>query len=132
MLGMAACSGPETTPAAATPNPTGTATATPSPSATPSPTVSPSPSPSPLAAGTYLALGDSLAVGVGATRQDEGGYVARLYRALSSPDGVPRATGLVNLAIGGETSSSMIASGQLAAAVDAIREADPPVALVTL
>jgi lysophospholipase L1-like esterase len=71
-------------------------------------------------------------VGAGATRPNERGYVARLYRALSASDAVPRALQLRNLAIGGETSTSMIAGGQLAAAVDAIGSAQPPVVLVTL
>jgi acyl-CoA thioesterase I len=132
IVGLAACSDAEPTPSLAAPSPTATADATPSPPSTPSSTPSPSPTPSPAAAGTYLVLGDSLAVGVGATRPDETGYVARLSRALASADATPRVTDLVNLAIGGETSTSMIASGQLAAAVDAIRVADPPVMLVTL
>jgi lysophospholipase L1-like esterase len=69
---------------------------------------------------------------VGATRPDETGYVARLYQALSQPGAVPHATALRNLAVGGETSTSMIRDGQLVEAVDAIARADPPIALVTL
>jgi lysophospholipase L1-like esterase len=108
------------------------ASATPPATSTPSPSPSPSPSPTPQEAGTYLALGDSLAVGAGATRPDETGYVARLNRSLSGADASPRVTALRNLAIGGETSTSMIRGGQLAAAVDAIAGAEPAVVLVTL
>jgi lysophospholipase L1-like esterase len=108
--------------------PTRTATPVPAPSQTPSPT----PSPSPPAVGTYLALGDSLAFGVGATRPAEIGYVGRLFRALSEADSPLHATALVNLAVGGETSTSMIHGGQLAAATNKIAAAEPPVVLVTL
>jgi lysophospholipase L1-like esterase len=133
---LAACSAPETTPTP-TASPVAslvspTASSSPSPTSSPTPSEIVSPSPSRATAGTYLALGDSLAVGAGATRPDATGYVARFYRALSAPDAVPRATDLRNLAIGGETSASMIASGQLAAAVDAIGTSEPPVVLVTL
>ncbi len=54
-------------------------------------TLGPTPS-----AGTYLALGDSLAVGVGATRPAELGYVARIGASIA-----PAST--VNVAISGET-----------------------------
>ena len=60
------------------------------------------------------------------------GYVALLARSLGSAESAPRATALVNLAVSGETSTSMIRTGQLAAAADAIAAADPPVVLVTL
>jgi lysophospholipase L1-like esterase len=43
-----------------------------------------------------------------------------------------RVATLRNLAVSGETTTSMIRDGQLVAALDAIRVADPPVALVTL
>ena len=82
--------------------------------------------------GTYLALGDSLAVGVGATRPDETGYVAALARALGAPGAMPPVAAHRNLAISGETSDSMINGGQLARAVGEIARADPPVTLVTL
>lgn len=114
----------------------------PSPAPTVTPTASPTPSPSPTPtstatptqaadAGTYLALGDSLAVGAGASRPDETGYVALIARALSDEGAVPAVATLRNLAIGGETSSSMQA-GQLDEAVRVIEEADPPISLVTL
>jgi lysophospholipase L1-like esterase len=88
----------------------------------------------PSARGIYLALGDSLAVGVGATRPAETGYVARLHRALARGDAGPGPGigDLRNLAVSGETSRSMIEGGQLEAAVRTIEDADPAVALVTL
>lgn len=104
-----------------TPSPTATARPTPTPLASPPPT-----------AGTYLALGDSLAVGVGATQPDATGYVALIHRALVGPEATPRVGTLTNLAVSGETSASMIAGGQLAAALNAIAVAQPPVALVSL
>jgi acyl-CoA thioesterase I len=133
---LVGCSSPEEASPTMAPIPTMTTAATPTPSPTPSASPSPeppTPTPSPIAAaGTYLALGDSLAVGAGASRPDETGYVARLHRALSEPNASPRVIVLRNLAIGGETSSSMRNGGQLAAALDAIADADPPIALVTL
>ncbi len=99
------------------------------PTPTPAPTATETPA-APVAR-TYLALGDSLAVGVGASRPDETGYVARLFRAIST-DAELRPSALVNLAVSGETSTSMIRDGQLAAALDAVTNPDPPVVLVTL
>ncbi|TCJ13698.1 SGNH/GDSL hydrolase family protein [Rubrobacter taiwanensis] len=88
----------------------------------------PSEEPPPL---TYLSLGDSLAVGVGASDPDELGYTP-LYR-----DRLAEATGreveLVNLGVSGETSSSMIGESgdsQLDQAVRVLRES--PEAVVTL
>jgi acyl-CoA thioesterase I len=74
---------------------------------------------------TYLALGDSLAVGVGATRPSELGYPARLAARLGGLE-------LRNMAISGETSRSFVEGGQLDASLDAIAGADPRVGLVTL
>jgi lysophospholipase L1-like esterase len=104
------------------------------PTRTPRPTApaTPSPPPTPRPAGTYLALGDSLAVGVGATDPARTGYVPLLFAAFRDADEGPRLGVLRNLAVGGETSTSMIESGQLAAALDAIATADPPIGLVTL
>jgi lysophospholipase L1-like esterase len=82
--------------------------------------------------GIYLALGDSLAVGVGATRPAETGYVGVLARALSSNGTTPVIQSHRNLAISGETSQSMIRGGQLDDAIALIARADPPVTLVTL
>lgn len=82
-------------------------------------------SPPNVAGGSYLALGDSLAVGVGATMPSELGYTARIAHLI----GVERFT---NLAVSGETSGSFIDGGQLAAATTAIATSNPPVTLVTL
>lgn len=68
---------------------------------------------------------------MGATQPDRG-YAARLYRSLSRAGAEPHVTDLRNLAVGGETSGSMIRDGQLAQAVEAIQRAEPPVVLVTL
>ena len=129
---VAGCETPEasSTGATLTPTPSPTLTPSPSPSPTATPAPTPSPSPTPLAAGTYLALGDSLAVGVGASQPAETGYVGRLFRDLSESD--LATTALLNLAVSGETSTSMIRTGQLASALDAISTADPQVAIVTL
>lgn len=95
------------------------------PPPTPVTTPSPSPSPLPISAGTYLALGDSLAVGVGATDPEQLGYVPRIHAALET-------SVLRNLSVSGETSASLLHGGQLDAALDLMAVADPPVTLVTL
>ena len=129
---LTACSaGEETPPPSASATPDTTPSTGLSPPATASPTPSASPSPREPQAGTYLALGDSLAVGVGATQPSETGYVARLHRALSADDATPRVSVLSNLAVSGETSTSMIRDGQLAEALEVIG-GEAPVALVTL
>lgn len=128
---IAACAAPdEPSPSPAAPS-TSRPSATPDATSTPvpTPTTTPEPSPTPPTAGIYLALGDSLAVGVGATRPEETGYVARLHRLLSEE---ARVTDLRNLAVSGETSTSMIRTGQLAAAIETIETADPPISVVTL
>ena len=61
----------------------------------------------------YLALGDSLAVGVGASDAASTGYVPLIHEAL----GGDAAYELVNLGVRGERTDSMIAEGQLDAAV---------------
>ncbi len=130
---LAGCSDRESD-ATTTVSPTETPSAHPRSTSSPSvsPTAEPTATPTPAAdGGTYLALGDSLAVGVGASRPDETGYVARIAQALSADEAMPRASLLRNLAISGETSASMRA-GQLDEAVRAIEAADPPVSLVTL
>ena len=70
-------------------------------------------------------------MGVGATQPVETGYVARLHRTLSAADAVPRVSELRNVAVSGETSTSMIRDGQLAEAIEII-DGDANVALVTL
>jgi acyl-CoA thioesterase I len=131
MAALAGCvAADEPSPTAEPPAASASASARPTLSPTPSP--SPTSSPTPPAAGTYLALGDSLAVGVGATRPDETGYVALLFSALSQPDSALTVGALRNMAVSGETSTSMIRTGQLAAAIEAIHSAESPITLVTL
>jgi lysophospholipase L1-like esterase len=84
--------------------------------------------------GVYLALGDSLAVGVGATAPT-GGYVARLFAFFQDPRHA-NITTLTNLAVPGETSTSFITTSvgppaQLAQALAAIA-APTDVQVVTL
>jgi len=64
---------------------------------------------------TYLvALGDSLAANVGVTAANEG-YVSRIHKVLSERDG--GSIGLRNFGISGETSGTLIRSGQLTEAL---------------
>lgn len=77
----------------------------------------------------YLALGDSLAVGVGASDESELGYVGLIHAALTADDAEVT---LRNLAVSGETSQSMIGGDQLTNAIEVIGVADPPVQLVTI
>jgi GDSL-like lipase/acylhydrolase family protein len=86
----------------------------------------------------YLALGDSLAYGVGATDVPEQptapsprlGYVPHLSNFFrgASHGGI---TQTVNLAVGGETSATFISNGQLSGAVNTINEASD-IQVVTL
>ncbi len=62
----------------------------------------------------YVALGDSLAANVGVD-QARDGYVSRLHNQLQSMDGA--SYGLRNFGISGETSGTLIRSGQLDEAV---------------
>jgi acyl-CoA thioesterase I len=110
---------------------TPTESPTPSPTVPPTPAPTPSPTTSPTLSGAYVALGDSLAVGVGASQQDSLGYVPQLRATLTTPSGgQPQVTSLVNLAVSGETSGSMI-GGQLPQAIATIGDV-ADVALVTL
>jgi len=65
----------------------------------------------------YLALGDSLAAGVGASEPAQTGYVGLVFEALrTEPDSPFRDSdlALLNLGVSGETTTSMLASdGQL-------------------
>lgn len=78
------------------------------------------------ARGDYLALGDSLGVGTGASSPVRLGYAAWVHRAT-----IPGHTALTNLSRGGETSATMVSNGQLAEAVAAIG-ADSDTEIVTL
>ncbi len=67
---------------------------------------------------TYIALGDSYAAGVGASRSSDG-YVSLFFSfLLSSRD---ESLSLRNLAVSGETTSSMIATGQMGMALAELR-----------
>jgi lysophospholipase L1-like esterase len=81
------------------------------------------PDPAPLGRPLYLALGNSLAVGVGASTPAVTGYVPQLYELLRQqlacqPAGRPscRSLALRNLGVGGATSTTLLAT-QLPAAV---------------
>ena len=70
----------------------------------------------------YLALGDSLAVGVGASNPSTLGYVARAYGSLRTSERYGQ-SGLevINLSVAGATSSDLVAAGgQLDLAIDEI------------
>lgn len=80
--------------------------------------------------GLYLALGDSLAIGDGASDWDTTGYVplmADYYAGTSHGD----AKALLNLGVRGETTTSFLA-GQLATAVGAILDPATDTRVVTL
>jgi lysophospholipase L1-like esterase len=81
------------------------------------------PDPAPIGRPLYLALGDSLAAGVGASNPAVTGYVPQLYHLLRQqlacqPAARPscRSLALRNLGVGGATSTTLIAT-QLPAAV---------------
>jgi lysophospholipase L1-like esterase len=69
----------------------------------------------------YLALGDSLGVGLLSSAPDTRGYVARFHSLLEQSAGHPII--LRNLSVSGETARSMINNGQLAAARAVLAEA---------
>lgn len=75
----------------------------------------------------YVALGDSLAANVGVDRARDG-YVSRVHRQLQIRDATEY--GLRNFGVPGETSGTLIRSGQLDEALDFIRAND--VAYVTI
>lgn len=60
----------------------------------------------------YLALGDSVAAGIGATRPDEGGYSAVVAGYLDRLTAAP--VRRLNLAVPGETTASLLDGDQLA------------------
>jgi lysophospholipase L1-like esterase len=83
--------------------------------------------PAPAAAGeapAYIALGDSLAFGVGASDPASGGYVARTYEALRSSERYrDRGLELVSLGVPGATSADLLLpGGQLDLALGEIRD----------
>lgn len=82
---------------------------------------------------TYIALGDSLAVGLGASLPRKHGYVAILHDWFESGSGT--AISLANLARPGETVDSFLTGGQLDALqqqVDQARQSGVPIHAVSL
>lgn len=75
----------------------------------------------------YVALGDSLAANVGVAEASSG-YVSRVHRQLQIRDG--REYGLRNFGISGETSGTLIRSGQLDTAIAFMASA--PVDYITI
>jgi lysophospholipase L1-like esterase len=69
----------------------------------------------------YLALGDSLGVGLLASMPDTRGYVPLLHGLLER--GAGRGVQLRNLSVSGETARSFVTGGQLVAAQGALAEA---------
>jgi lysophospholipase L1-like esterase len=93
----------------------------------------PDPVPDPVPEGeplTVLALGDSVAAGVGASPAAENGYVGRLVARLADDRGCertdPGCVALVDLAVPGATTRSLVAT-QLPRALDALQGRDPDV-----
>ncbi|MEE8346639.1 MAG: GDSL-type esterase/lipase family protein [Dehalococcoidia bacterium] len=72
----------------------------------------------------YIAIGDSIAFGVGASIPEEGGYVALTFESLHKSDRYRRrGLDLVNLGVPGATSSDLLLpGGQLERAVSEITE----------
>jgi lysophospholipase L1-like esterase len=67
----------------------------------------------------YVALGDSLAANAGVANAFDG-YVSRLHNQLQLADG--REYGLLNTGISGETSGTLVRSGQLDTALEFLQE----------
>jgi lysophospholipase L1-like esterase len=91
--------------------------------ATPSPTSAVAGSPEAAAAPIYIALGDSLAVGDGASDPSSTAYVPQFHQYLRQALGIPDLA-LMNLGHGGDTSADLIEHGHLAEAVSEIRARD--------
>jgi len=77
----------------------------------------------------YVALGDSLAAGQGASVPDQFGYVGRFNQFYRVNHRGPER--LANLAVPGETSASLLGD-QIAGAVEAINDTDTDTQVVTL
>ncbi|UCC49225.1 MAG: SGNH/GDSL hydrolase family protein [Gemmatimonadota bacterium] len=92
------------------------ATPSPSPSPSPSPTSTVAASPEAAAAPVYVALGDSLAEGVGASDPSSTAYVPKFHEYLQDALGITDLT-LMNLGHSGDTSVDLIEHGHLAEAV---------------
>jgi acyl-CoA thioesterase-1 len=83
------------------------------------------------ATGLYVALGDSLAYGIGASDRTRTAYVPLLFKYFKQPQ-TEKVRILRNLSRPGETSDSFIAGGQLGLAVAAIVEPTTDTRVVTL
>ena len=83
----------------------------------------PAPSAHAQEAPAYVALGDSLAFGVGASNPSTTGYVALVHNALSNSERFgPTGLDLLNLGVAGARSADLVApGGQLDSALDEIR-----------
>jgi lysophospholipase L1-like esterase len=70
----------------------------------------------------YMALGNSLAVGVGASNPSTTGYVARAHQSLRASERYGQiGLDLINIGVAGATSADLVAAGgQLDAAIDEI------------
>ncbi|MEX1255766.1 MAG: SGNH/GDSL hydrolase family protein [Dehalococcoidia bacterium] len=79
--------------------------------------------------GVYLALGDSIAAGEGASDPDTTDYVAQVAEALRARYGESLA--VQSLAVGGHTTEDLIDT-QLAPAVEAVQQGDVRVVTVTI
>lgn len=81
----------------------------------------------------YIALGDSIAVGVGSSLPDRRGYPALVQELMETSVG--GAVPLVNLAVPGETAATFLADGQFAAFTEQVAnfaEAGVPIEVVTV
>src|SRR6202011_1125640 len=77
----------------------------------------------------YLAMGDSLTAGVGVTDLRQA-FVSRFHGYLEKQTGLP--LGLTNLGIAGESTSTMLNSGQLQRALATIKADPKAVRVLTL
>jgi lysophospholipase L1-like esterase len=80
----------------------------------------------------YVALGDSVAEGIGATDPEATGYVPIFHEHLREVVDGGDELRLTNLARAGETTESFIADGQLAEALETIRDEQTDVRVVTV
>ena len=92
-------------------------------------TATPGPLPEGVSGGIYLALGDSIAAGSGASEPDINSYVALVTEALRSHFG--EELELRSLAEGGHTTEDLIEE-QLPAALESLREGNVRVVTVTI
>ena len=88
--------------------------------------------------GAHMALGDSISQGTGASDPATTGFAPQFRAYVQAAVDSDEPVELINLGVGGETTSSMIADGQLESVVQELRtrngndDADDDVAVVTL